>query len=109
MKKLILCFLLIGSAHASEVAQEHFLNAMTVCPIKTNPLRALESLGGNSFSSIEMVDNTEAVTADVVFNPRLRNPMIGAPTRIVGKITVEMTYPAPGYGLVCRTKFAPLN
>jgi hypothetical protein len=109
MKKLILCFLIAGSAHASELAQQQFLNAVTVCPAQTNPQRALKTLKGNSFSQIEFIGSSEEMSADVIWNPQLYNPMIAAPTVIVGKITVEMTYPAPGYGLECKVKYFAIH
>lgn len=105
MKKSLLGFMLLCSSvtFASDKASQILLNAMTVCPVETNPTTILKKLGGNSFFSSELDASSEnTIVVNVVHNPRLYNPLIMAPTRLLGKIRVQMSYPEPGYGLVCK-------
>ena len=101
-KKLMLFTLLSVSAFADEAATQKLLNAVTVCSSASNPLTAMTVYNGNSFGNVAIEADTGAITADVVYDPRLQNPLVGAPTRIVGRVRVEMKYPAPGYGLECK-------
>ncbi len=98
-----------ASAFAGE-ADQTVINAITVCPAANNPLTALKKARGNSITGAEFTKEGEtSVTAMVVYDPRLNNPLIGAPTRLLGSLDIKMDYPAPGYGLKCTVKFRPLE
>ncbi len=103
MKKLIVLFLISVSAYAASPSQT-LMNAVTVCPEKDNPLKLLSNIEGNSFGEPEFEAGSESVViVDAISNPQLLNPLIMAPVRILSKFRVSMSYPAPGYGLVCST------
>jgi hypothetical protein len=88
---------------ADPTAQQELLNAITVCPTQANPLTALADMHGNSLGDAQFENHSStAILVDVVYNPQLYNTRIMTPIRLLGKIRVEMTYPEPGYALVCK-------
>jgi hypothetical protein len=103
--KIFFCLLsfISAEAFASEGANQTLLNAITVCPPNSNPMKYLKQVGGNSFGNAEFdLNSSTRVQVDLIRNPQLLNPMIAAPIVILGKLSLEMTYPAPGFGLVCE-------
>lgn len=103
-KALFSLFLVSVSALASdENATQLLLNSITVCPASVNPLRALAKLRGNSFTDARFVQGSSGpILVQAVYDPQLLNPLIMAPSRLVGTVRVEMAYPPPGYALRCR-------
>jgi len=90
-------------------ASQILLNAITVCPADENPALGLSQLLGNAYTNVKL-ESDGVATATIVHDPRLLNSRVGAPLQIRGDIRIEMTYPAPGYGLVCKltvNKFHP--
>jgi len=119
MKKLIIASFLIlptlALAQTSEntcpeiQASQILMNAITVCPADQNPALGLVELGGNGYSNVKL-ESDGVATATIVHDPRLLNSHVGAPLQVKGDISIEMTYPAPGFGLVCKltvNKFHP--
>lgn len=100
---LIVLVITLKLSNAFANAEQYLLNAITTCKEEANPLNMLQKMEGNSFSDTKYENDSEsAIITNIVLNPRLRNPLIGAPTRAIGKIKVEMNYPLPGRGLVCN-------
>lgn len=94
---------LSSPAFAEDNAQQQLLNAITVCGRKHNPLTEMRSLGGNSFVGVIFEPgSTTAVTANIVKNFQLLNSTLNSPAYILGKIRIELVYPAPDYNLVCH-------
>ncbi|HXH30747.1 MAG TPA: hypothetical protein VNJ01_08025 [Bacteriovoracaceae bacterium] len=110
MKHLLVALMLMSSNidSADTEAFQVLMNAVTVCPKGVNPLELLREMGGNSFTDVNLEAGTTGVTALVVHDPQLLNPLIMRPMRLLGKIRVEMNYPALGYGLVCSMSKLPM-
>ena len=97
-------------AEKNAVADQTFLNAITVCPVEQNPMTGLKELRGNSFANVRSeAANPGLILVDVISNPQLMNPRIMAPTRRMGSLTVQMTYPRPGFGLRCVMEVRPIS
>lgn len=95
------------SSYAEERAYQQLLNAITVCPENENPMILLKQSGSNSFGQVEFEDADETiVTAALVSNPGLTNILIMAPTRLMGKMKLEMSYPRPGHALRCIISYS---
>jgi len=93
----------------STPAYQLLLNAITVCPAEENPALGLSQLLGNAYTNVKF-DGEGIAVATIVHDPRLLNSRVGAPMQIKGDIRIEMSYPAPGFGLVCKltvNKFKP--
>jgi hypothetical protein len=97
----VLSILFSANAFADEAGYQQLLNAITICPSAQNPSLGLAQLLGNSYSNVNLV-GPKTVTAEILYDPTLINPLSMQPTRLMGNIRIEMSYPAPGYGLVCK-------
>ena len=99
----VIIALFTQNTFAQDAASQLLMNAISVCPQGTNPLTELKNIGANSFTNVEFFRGmNDTVELDAIWNPQLLNPMLMSPTILRGKMLVSMTYPAPGYGLVCK-------
>ncbi len=92
-------------SRVEEIHSQTLMNAIANCPKESNPLKALKDMGGNSFGYVKTKFG-KMIEVEAISNPKLLNPLIMAPVRLIGYIRVSMSYPAPKQSLKCDlTKF----
>src|SRR4051812_3607481 len=108
MNKTLLIFGILFALQslADERAYQQILNAMAVCPADQNPALVLPQFKANTFLNAQM-SNGETANAEIALDPRLLNSNTRQPIMLLGTMSIQMSYPAPGFGLVCKLTAVP--